>query len=344
MSRPAAVEAETVSTAELLVASETNLNEHFGNCRHISALKRRPCPSSSSFAIELLELCFDDQTTLELVFKNLGQKALLREACGVKPLFLYDPLREIEIYQKILRGKFHGSAAHYGATVDHRLERYWLFLEKVPGVELYQVGDFLIWQRVAHSLAILHNSFTQRLDLLCQSTHLLRYDDAFYRLFLRRAQTFLAEASPSLRNGMRKSLDWLAERYEKVIEFLVALPATLIHGEFYPSNVLVDTVGGLRVCPIDWEMAGVGPGLIDLAALVAGKWTETEKEALALSYQAAMAPETSLSAQDLLKALDYCRLHVAVQWLGWSQHWSPPPEHTQNWFSEAMRLADKLKL
>ena len=34
---------------------------------------------------------------------------------------------------------------------------------------------------------------------------------------------------------------------------------TFIHGEFYASNVLVNITGGkLRVCPVDWELAGWG--------------------------------------------------------------------------------------
>jgi hypothetical protein len=45
-----------------------------------------------------------------------------------------------------------------------------------------------------------------------------------------------------------------------------------------------------------------------------------------------------------LTALDYCRLHLAVQWLGWAPEWSPPPEHTQDWLGEALGLARKLEL
>jgi thiamine kinase-like enzyme len=97
----------------------------------------------------------------------------------------------------------------------------------------------------------------------------------------------------------------------------------------------------LRVCPVDWEMAAVGPGLIDLAALTAGGWTAEEKEELALAYCAALVSyETPPDA--FLLALDYCRLHLAVQWLGWSQDWTPPPEHAQDWLGEVLGLAEKL--
>src|SRR5260370_39276510 len=100
----------------------------------------------------------------------------------------------------------------------------------------------------------------------------------------------------------------------------------------------------LRVCPVDWEMAGVGPGLPDLAALTAGAWTDEQKTALALAYHAALPPDhTWFTRPDaLLAALDFCHLHLAMQWLGWSPEWSPPPEHRRNWLREALRLAGKL--
>ena len=111
---------------------------------------------------------------------------------------------------------------------------------------------------------------------------------------------------------------------------------TLIHGEFYASNVIVgQTATGLRVCPVDWEMAAVGPGLIDLAALTAGRWSATEKAALATAYGA---------PAEFLPALDYCRLHLAMQWLGWAQDWSPPPEHAHDWLNEAVSLSEQLGL
>ncbi|TMQ28706.1 MAG: aminoglycoside phosphotransferase family protein, partial [Planctomycetota bacterium] len=139
---------------------------------------------------------------------------------------------------------------------------------------------------------------------------------------------------------------WLSERYGRVVERLLSLPLTVFHGEFYASNVLVrerhDTV---RICPVDWEMAAVGPGLMDVAALTAGAWSDAERTSLAMAYHAALPPDGSRPSQEaLLTALDWCRLHLAVRWLGWSPGWSPPPEHAQDWLGEALRLAEKLDL
>jgi hypothetical protein len=42
--------------------------------------------------------------------------------------------------------------------------------------------------------------------------------------------------------------------------------------------------------------------------------------------------------------LDHCRIHLAVQWLGWSRKWVAPPEHHRDWLVEAIELAERLSL
>ena len=65
------------------------------------------------------------------------------------------------------------------------------------------------------------------------------------------------------------------------------LPAsTVIHGEFYPKNVLVRDG---RVHPIDWERAALAAGEIDLAALVEG-WRPEAAELAAVAYVRARFP------------------------------------------------------
>ncbi|MGH2683850.1 MAG: phosphotransferase, partial [Actinomycetota bacterium] len=112
-----------------------------------------------------------------------------------------------------------------------------------------------------------------------------------------------------------------------------------IHGELYASNVLVDrTDDGLRVCPVDWEVAAAGPGLVDLAALTAG-WNEPDREAIVSAY---MEEDSTADADAFHRGLALCRLHLAVQWLGWSPDWRPPAEHAHDWLSEAAALAEEL--
>jgi hypothetical protein len=84
-------------------------------------------------------------------------------------------------------------------------------------------------------------------------------------------------------------------------------------------------------------MASAGAGLLDLAALVAGAWSDADRSAIAGSYLRAFP---ALGSVDL----DVCRLHVAVQWLGWSPGWVAPPAHAHPWLHEAQELSQRLGL
>lgn len=338
----------TPDTAELRAALEQELSTFYGRLTRIAELRRSPSSYRSSFGLEELGVVLEDGTQLALMFKNLSPRSFHDAARRAKPDFLRNPLREIEAYELILPVQPFETATLYGAVVAPQIDRYWLFLEKVPGIELYQVGTFDSWRRLAGYLARFHGAYTADRALQVRLTQTLRYDGAFYHIWLRRARAFLSKAA--LPTPTRRKFDRLTERYDEVIDRLLALPCTVIHGEFFPSNILVqETTEGLRLCPVDWEMAALAPGLIDLAALVAGSWSEAEKLELAMAYYESIAdPSMKLgwppSEAAFLTALDCCRLHVAVQWLGWSNSWSPPPEHAQDWLAEALRLAKRLGL
>jgi hypothetical protein len=347
MSMPADAEARPVRTAQLRTTLEALLSRYFGARRRIVRFESRPSEYSSSFALEELDISLDDGITLELMFKDLGWQALMESARGVKPSWLYNPLREIEVYQTILARSRLGTAACYGAVADPGSRCYWLFLERVPGLRLCHVGDFAIWQQVASHLAVMRNGFAGEIASMeqAQRAHFLRYDGDFYRVWLHRAREFVsAKGLPDSKNDCR-GFEKLAERYDRVIERLMALPATFIHGEFYPSNILIHQTGaGVRVCPVDWEMAALGPGLLDLASLTAGKWTDEQKKALVLAYSNASPPGRSglTMPEDLRVALECCWLHLAVQLLGLSPQWSPPAEYARNWLREALDGAERL--
>ena len=131
------------------------LNALFGRAgsSRIVDLDTRPLPYASSFAIEEATVRFDDGSILELVCKDTGEAAMLPEARRIKPRFLHHPLREIATYERILAPFAAGAPRFYGSVVDRRRGRYWLFLERVRGVPLTEVGDFAVWRQVSGWLA-----------------------------------------------------------------------------------------------------------------------------------------------------------------------------------------------
>jgi aminoglycoside phosphotransferase (APT) family kinase protein len=169
---------------------------------------------------------------------------------------------------------------------------------------------------------------------------LLRYDRAYYTLWLERALAFYAEDMTQAGRATRSSLQWLASRYDQVISRLLSLPRTFIHGECFASNVLVADARE-RICPIDWEMSAIGPGLVDVAALAFGDWTAADREAIVRAY----AEEAALD--DVSRAIEdvaCCHIHLCVLWLGWFGRRRPPAGHAREWAADAVACAIRLGL
>jgi Ser/Thr protein kinase RdoA (MazF antagonist) len=299
---------------------------------------RRPSSYRTSFPLEELDLTLEDGRELRLIFKNLAWEALDEGARLAKPGVLHDPLREPAVYSTVLAPRGLGPR-YYGSAIDPAAERYWLFVERVEGRELYQVGALEIWQAVASWLGETHSILSADLEGDARRARLIDYDEAYYRRWIERAGEFAP--MPGEPGSRAAGITWIAERYDRAVEGLLELPRTVIHGEFYASNVLVvDEAAGPRVCPVDWEMAAAGPGLIDLAALVSGGWGEGEREAIVSAYRAGAKGFDFSSDQ-----LDLARLHLAIQWLGWAPpEWVPPEGQRHDWLDEALALAEGLGL
>ena len=309
----------------------------------VVAIERRPYRYATSYPLEEVTAHLDDGRTLHLILKDLTWERLLDDARRTKPRFLYEPRRCIETYRRILLGTGVGAACH-GAFADVESGRYWLLIEKLPGVELWQVGDFGTWESVARWLARFHRRFVdegERVKL--RNPFLLCYDSDFLRTWARRALE--GAAGQGIGDDRLRAMTGLLAGYGQVVDRLAAVPPVFIHGELYPSNVLVAGTGPTpTVWPVDWEMAGVGPPLLDLAALTTG-WEGAEQAKLVDAYLDELGPAGSRGPSgEVSTLLDCCRLHYALQWLGWSPDWSPPPEHTRDWVFEALTLGERLDL
>jgi hypothetical protein len=307
----------------------------------VVGLSRRAYRYATSAPLEELHVETGGGAELDLIFKDLSRERLLDEAVATKPEFLHQPERELETYRRILDPAEIGPRYIAGVT-EPDAGRYWLLIEKVPGVELWQIGELEVWEEVARWLGGFHSTFMARLDeVKAANPHLLDLSAEWFESWCRRALERLGEPDDRRTSALRTAL----EGYGDVVRALTGLPRTFVHGELYPSNVLVVQDGASRVCPVDWEMSGVGPGLVDLAALVGG-WGESERSRLVAAYLSghSEAPGRIPTPAEVEEDLARCRLHLALQWLGWSADWRPPPEHAHDWVGEALGLASELGL
>jgi aminoglycoside phosphotransferase (APT) family kinase protein len=268
----------------------------------------------------------------EFVLKDLTPGNELPGPSVPGPPSVQDPCREVAVYRSGLSAA--GLAPAVVACSPPDSDRPWALIELVDGIELWQHEAGAVWREAARTLADLHGRAGMFL-LPRLGEHLLVHDRAFYERWGLRA---LAAGDPHRQAELR----FVVTRAERATERLLDLPRTLIHGESQASNILVRRDG--RCVLIDWEMAAAGPGLWDLAALVAG-WAEPTVEQMADAYRrriielgAVVSPAGTFSA-----ALDACRLQQCVQWLGWSQEWVHRDEHRRDWLADAVALADRLE-
>lgn len=276
--------------------------------RPVTRVRRERFAYASSHPLARLDVELADGGTLPLVEKDTRE--LLPAAAGAKPRFLRDPCREIEVYREVLAGAGVPAPAFVGAVGSS------LVVERVDGTPLTEVGELAVWQRAAAELARLHRHLRGR-----GSERLLRCDVVYYARWLERARALAGVA-----------VDAFSEAYAAAAQRLLRLPRAVIHGELYPSNVVV---AGKRVCFLDWETAALGPPLLDLAALTSGPgWSEAQRVAIVAAY----AAKAEVDPRDL----DACRLVVAVQWLGWSATWSPPAPQRHDWLAAAREAAGAL--
>jgi len=283
----------------------------------MEVLERRPYPYRTSFPLDEARVRLPGGEEATVLVKELDRTKLDERTRRAKPAFVHNPQREIVVYTEILPDRGLGTARCYGSTAAPGAAGYALFLEKVDGVELWQRGDLEVWEETARWAARLHRDVPAP-----SSPHLLRYDTPYFRQWWGRAEHFRGRAA----------LEGVRRCHEEAVERLVALPVAFVHGELYPSNILVAPG---RVCPVDWEMAGAGPGVLDLAALVTA-WGDDQARRLVAAYAAAAgAPVRDAD-------LDAARLVLAVQWLGWAEHWAPPREHATDWLVEAHAAAERL--
>ena len=94
------------------------------------------------------------------------------------------------------------------------------------------------------------------------------------------------------------------------LALLISEPQTIIHGEYYPANILIKDGA---IYPIDWESAAVGPGEIDLATLIEG-WDQKLAEEAKQAYIISKAASGTFSQAVFEKRLLLSQLYLFMRW------------------------------
>jgi hypothetical protein len=78
---------------------------------------------------------------------------------------------------------------------------------------------------------------------------------------------------------------------------------------------------------------------LDLAGLVSG-WSSEDRLSMCRAYYDSLPAErrAEMTLDGLRRAVDLCRLSLAIQWIGWPAGWRPPADHRTDWVGEASSL------
>jgi thiamine kinase-like enzyme len=112
---------------------------------------------------------------------------------------------------------------------------------------------------------------------------------------------------------------------------------TVIHGEFYPENVLFHEG---RVVPVDWETAALAAGEIDLASLVEG-WPAVVASGCEQRYSRSRWP--SGPPYDLERTLAAARAYWSLRWLGQGREWLDQ-EQRRRYLETLRNVAERLPI
>lgn len=302
----------------------------------LGRIQRQRSAYSTSAPLDEVTVQLRDGCQLELMAKRLGRDALLEAARRVKPEFVCTASREPIVYAH-LSGEV-GPPQCWGVVEEP--EGPLLVLERVPGLALRHVGELAFWEEAAEWLAGFHDRWSDVGGLGRELSptlerHLLRYDHSHHALLLERAGRFAAVTGESLPAVV-------IEQHAYALQVLGELPTSLVHGEFYASNVIIDpATSPPRVAALDWEMAGIGCPLLDLAALVSGEWEPSSRRIIIEAYR--RASPLGLSIQECEWAVTAAELLISVQWLGWATGWLPPEDLRVDWTTNATMKATALR-
>jgi hypothetical protein len=227
--------------------------------------------SWSTSATEIVTCRFADNTELRVLVKYAAvhKDDLHRRGADY----------EARVYSSILKHSPLPTPEWFGTFVDPVSGGLALVMGYVPdGIRLHKTERPGAPQSAARAIGRFHADLAKKISQP-EFSFLHRYDTAYYLASSQR----MHDCTQSLK-GEFPWLDDVHRRADTWINRLVNGPVTVIHGEFFPDNVIMsgDVPRG-----VDWETAAIARGEIDLACLTSGHWPTALVQDCEAEYAAA---------------------------------------------------------
>lgn len=295
-------------------------------CGPVSILDRSPALSQSTYPSEVVRCKIGHEGHRKLYckygaglkYRSYGHRG------GVS--------HEAEVYRRVLEPLNLSVAKFYGAVRDGATGSTWLVLEYLDqSRRITKAPQPETIVRAVHWIGRFHAVNEER-AALTELRFLNKYDLNYYRGWVRRTALFA--------DALRHDLAWLETlcgRFEEFAGILLSSPLTIIHGEYYPHNIL--TRDGV-IYPIDWESAAIAAGVIDLATLTEA-WSPEIVRQCELEYRRARWPQGP--PVDFSRTLAAARAYLSFRWLGDQQEWTNG-ESGSFYFAQLREAAEELGL
>jgi hypothetical protein len=290
----------------------------------VLSVHRAPSPYATVFPAEVVSVELASGERISIFVKHLGKEQQDHPDKRVRE-------REVRVYSELFGDRGLPVPRFLGSGWNDATGRRELFLEYIDGWNLkYQ--ELRHWYTAARRLAKLHLAFARRADRLLERDFLLRLDRDYLLAWAERAVTAVSSLSAELASRLRPTVDDLAT----AVDLLAEQPPTLVHNDLAPKNVIADTSASPdRTCIVDWEMAGVGCGLMDLAHLTYGL-SASEAQRMFDLYSEELAGTGLMPPDEEGKRLfASCLLHGTLYRLAHADVWRLPLERVEEWIAES---------
>lgn len=303
-----------------------------GSDERVTAVRRRANVFSTLFPTEVLELDLSSGRTMAVFVKRLEEAQP-----GHPDKQRRD--REALLYQSLLAEAGLPVAGCLGVGRDARSGIAELYLEYLDGYDLRYHG-LEQWYVAVARLAELHRHFAERPELLRSRDFLLELDGRYFEAWAERAVAEVAQLYPAPGAKLAR----VVERLETATTLLAARPITLVHNDLSPKNVVaVPGDQSARVAFVDWELAGVGCGVLDVAHLAYGLDADAHAR-LCDAYWLALegSPLAIADRRDRAELLAACELHKTLYRLAHAKVLGSDEVTVRSWVEDAASWSSRL--
>ena len=287
---------------ELSEALSTVLRQNGYIDGDVAVLERKPNPLGSTFPTEVVTIRpYGGGRTLRL-FVKYGTKKF-DHVYGHKGNVSY----EARVYREVLQPLRTSAPRLYGVYMENTFNSPWLIVEYLTrGSPAGASRDPKAMVSSAQWIGNFHAANAKRVNSP-RLKFLHRYGSKYYAGWVHRTRRLFDQPR------LRMRFPWIAplcDEFEKLIPRLTEPPQTVIHGEYFGSNIVYQN-GIAR--PVDWQSAAIAPGEIDLAS-VTHSWPKLIVQNCEREYVRARWPRGA--SEGFEEKLGVARVYMNLRWLG----------------------------